>query len=51
MAAEIEILLSDPVARQAQLDGLLEVRRSLGEPGAALRVAEEIVGALPGAVP
>jgi lipid-A-disaccharide synthase len=51
MAAEIEILLSDPVARQAQLDGLLEVRRSLGEPGAARRVAEEIVGALPGAVP
>jgi lipid-A-disaccharide synthase len=47
MAAEIEILLSDPVARQAQLDGLLEVRRSLGEPGAARRVAEEIAGALP----
>jgi lipid-A-disaccharide synthase len=46
MAAEIEILLSDPVARQAQLDGLLEVRRSLGEPGAARRVAEEIAGAL-----
>jgi lipid-A-disaccharide synthase len=46
MAAEIERLLSDPGARQAQLDGLLEVRRSLGEPGAARRVAEEIDGAL-----
>jgi lipid-A-disaccharide synthase len=46
MAAEIEILLSDPVARKVQLDGLLEVRRSLGEPGAARRVAEEIDGAL-----
>lgn len=47
MAAEIERLLSDPGARRAQLDGLLEVRRSLGEPGAARRVAEEIDGALP----
>ncbi len=47
MAAEIERLLSDPDARRAQLDGLLEVRRSLGEPGAARRVAEEIDGALP----
>jgi lipid-A-disaccharide synthase len=47
MAAEIERLLSDPVARRAQLDDLAEVRRSLGEPGAARRVAEEIAGALP----
>ncbi len=47
MAAEIERLLSDPVARRAQLDALAEVRRSLGEPGAARRVAEEIDGALP----
>jgi lipid-A-disaccharide synthase len=47
MASEIERLLSDPGARRAQLDGLLEVRRSLGEPGAARRVAEEIAGALP----
>jgi lipid-A-disaccharide synthase len=47
MSAEAERLLSDPAAREAQLRGLVEVRRSLGEPGAARRVAEEIVGALP----
>jgi lipid-A-disaccharide synthase len=51
MALEIERLLSDPGARRAQLDGIAEVRRSLGEPGAAHRVAEEIAGALPGALP
>jgi len=46
MAAEIERLLSDPEARRAQLKGLEEVRQSLGEPGAARRVAEEVAGAL-----
>jgi lipid-A-disaccharide synthase len=51
MAAEIERLLSDPSARREQLERLAEVRRSLGEPGAARRVAEEIDGALPGALP
>jgi lipid-A-disaccharide synthase len=51
MAAEIERLLTDAGARRAQLDGLEEVRRSLGEPGAARRVAEEIALALPGAHP
>jgi len=42
MAAEIERLLGDRAAREAQLEGLREVRASLGEPGAARRVAEEV---------
>lgn len=42
MAAEIERLLGDRGAREAQLEGLRAVRASLGEPGAAARVAEEI---------
>jgi lipid-A-disaccharide synthase len=42
MASEVERLLADPAAREAQLAGLREVRASLGEPGAPLRVAEEI---------
>jgi len=42
MAAEIERLLGDRAAREAQLAGLREVRASLGEPGAARRVAEEV---------
>jgi hypothetical protein len=46
MAGEIEALLGDGPARRAQLDGLAEVRASLGAPGAARRVAEEIVGVL-----
>jgi lipid-A-disaccharide synthase len=46
MAAEIERLLDDSGAREAQLAGLREVRASLGEPGAARRVAEEVVGAM-----
>jgi len=46
MAAEIEKLLSDPEARREQLAALEDVRRSLGEPGAARRVAEELAGAL-----
>jgi lipid-A-disaccharide synthase len=46
MASELELLLSDRAAREAQLAGLREVRGSLGEPGAPLRVAEEVAGVL-----
>jgi lipid-A-disaccharide synthase len=43
MAAEINLLLDDRAARETQLAALREVRASLGEPGAPLRVAQEIV--------
>jgi len=46
MAEEVERLLGDRTAREAQLQGLREVRASLGEPGAASRVAEEIAGVM-----
>jgi lipid-A-disaccharide synthase len=46
MAAEIERLLGDRAAREAQLEGLRAVRASLGEPGAARRVAEEVALAM-----
>jgi lipid-A-disaccharide synthase len=46
MAAEIERLLGDRAARDAQLEGLRAVRASLGEPGAARRVAEELARAM-----
>jgi lipid-A-disaccharide synthase len=46
MAAEVERLLGDPGAREAQLAGLREVAASLGEPGAARRVAEEVARAM-----
>jgi lipid-A-disaccharide synthase len=42
MAAEIDRLLDDRAARDEQIAGLRLVRASLGEPGAAGRVAEEI---------
>jgi lipid-A-disaccharide synthase len=42
MAAELDRLLGDAGAREAQLTGLRAVRASLGEPGAPRRVAEEI---------
>lgn len=42
MADEIERLLADPAARDEQIAGLRSVRASLGTPGAAGRVAEEI---------
>jgi lipid-A-disaccharide synthase len=46
MAAELLPLLDDGQARAAQLRGLEEVRASLGEPGAARRVAEELARSL-----
>ena len=46
MAGEVERLLEDPAARRTQLDALAEVRASLGSPGAARRVAEEILGVM-----
>ena len=46
MAAEVERLLGDRAAREAQLEGLREVRASLGEPGAPRRVAEEVLGVM-----
>lgn len=46
MAAEVERLLGDRAAREAQLEGLREIRASLGEPGAARRVAEEVLGVM-----
>jgi lipid-A-disaccharide synthase len=46
MADEIERLLADGPARSEQLRGLVEVRASLGTPGAARRVAEELAGRL-----
>jgi len=46
MAGELLRLLEDPAAREAQLAGLREVRASLGEPGAARRVADEVLGVM-----
>lgn len=41
-ATEIERLLNEPAAREAQLEGLRAIRATLGEPGAAERAAEEL---------
>jgi lipid-A-disaccharide synthase len=48
MASEVERLLADDRAREAQLAGLRAVRASLGQPGAARRVAEEVAAAMGG---
>jgi lipid-A-disaccharide synthase len=42
----VEKLLGDGPERDTQLRALREVRASLGEPGAAARVAEEIAGVM-----
>jgi lipid-A-disaccharide synthase len=42
LAAALERVLADGPARDAQLAGLLEVRATLGEPGAPERVAREV---------
>jgi lipid-A-disaccharide synthase len=47
MAGEVERLLGEGPERQAQLAGLADVRASLGAPGAARRVAEEVLGVMP----
>ena len=49
MAAEVERLLGNGLARAEQLRGLEEVRASLGAPGAPRRVAEELASFLPSA--
>ena len=46
MAAELEAVLVEGPARQAQLAGLREVKASLGEPGAPERVAREVAEVL-----
>jgi lipid-A-disaccharide synthase len=46
MAAEVLAVLPEGPARQAQLDGLREVKAALGEPGAPERVAQAVVEVL-----
>ncbi|HET9553258.1 MAG TPA: lipid-A-disaccharide synthase [Anaeromyxobacteraceae bacterium] len=46
MAAELEAVLAEGPAREAQLAGLREVRAALGAPGAPERVAREVAEVL-----
>jgi lipid-A-disaccharide synthase len=46
MAEELEAVLAEGPARQAQLDGLREVRAALGPPGAPERVAQVVAEVL-----
>ena len=43
MAAALERVMAEGPARAAQLSGLLEVRATLGEPGAPERVARQVL--------
>jgi lipid-A-disaccharide synthase len=43
LAAELERVMADGPARDEQLAGLIEVRATLGEPGAPERVAQQLV--------
>lgn len=43
VAAEVQALLDDPARRQRMREGLAEVRRRLGPPGASARAAEEVL--------
>jgi lipid-A-disaccharide synthase len=46
LAAELELVMAPGPARDAQLAGLLEVRATLGEPGAPERVARQLLEVL-----
>jgi lipid-A-disaccharide synthase len=48
LAAELERVMAPGPAREAQLAGLLEVRATLGEPGAPERVARQLAEVLSG---
>jgi lipid-A-disaccharide synthase len=50
MAEEVEPFLTDPARRESVSRELREVRRSLGEPGASLRVAEMVLSMMGGGV-
>ena len=43
VAAEVSALLDSPARRQKMKEGLAEVRRRLGQPGASARAAEEVL--------
>ena len=50
VAAEVTALLDDPARRQRMREGLAEVRRRLGEPGASARAARQVLDVAQGSV-